>query len=89
MSLFMWQDDIIDIARLIDGYLEGAFTSAGPPMGTRHLISPESAGKDVTVLLVLYIDVTPISPLLGIAESAFTISMPPRFLNLHQSAVPQ
>ena len=37
MSLFMWQDDIIGVARLIDGYLKGVFTSAGPPMGTRHL----------------------------------------------------
>ena len=44
--------DIIGVARFFDAYLERVYTSAGPPWGTRHLISPELAGKDVVILLV-------------------------------------
>ena len=32
MSLFMWQDDIIGVARSIDICLERVYTLAGPPM---------------------------------------------------------
>ena len=53
MLLFMWQDDIIGVARFIDACLERMSTSAGPLVGTRHLISPELAGKDVMILLLL------------------------------------
>ena len=45
VMLFMWQDDIIGVARCIDACLKRVYTSAGLPWGTRHLISPESAGK--------------------------------------------
>ena len=31
MILFMWQDDIIGVARFIDVCLETVYTSAGPP----------------------------------------------------------
>ena len=50
--LCMWQDDIIGVARFIDACLEGVYTSAGPPWGTRHVISPELAGDDVMMLLL-------------------------------------
>ena len=30
--LFMWQDDIIGVARFIDACLERVHTSAGPPV---------------------------------------------------------
>ena len=53
MILFMWQDDIIGVARFIDACLERVYTSATLPWGTRHLISPELAGKDVMILLLL------------------------------------
>ena len=55
MILFMWQDDIIGVARFIDACLERVYTSAGRalPWGTRHLISPELAEKDVLILLLL------------------------------------
>ena len=33
MLLFMWQDDIIGVARFIDACLERMYTSAGPPVG--------------------------------------------------------
>ena len=33
MILFMWQDDIIGVARFIDACSERMSTSAGPPMG--------------------------------------------------------
>jgi hypothetical protein len=33
MSLLMWQDDIIGIARFIDVCLERVYISAGPPVG--------------------------------------------------------
>ena len=46
MILFMWQDDIIGVARFMDACLERVYTSAGPYVRTRHLISPELA-KDV------------------------------------------
>ena len=51
MILFMWQDDIIGVARSIDACFERVYTAAGPPVGTRHLISPELAGKDVISFL--------------------------------------
>ena len=54
MILFMWQDDIIGVARFIDACLERVYTSAGPPVGTRHLISPELAGKDVRFFFFLH-----------------------------------
>ena len=49
----MWQDDIIGVARFIDACLERVCTSPGPPVETRHLISPELARKDVMILLRL------------------------------------
>ena len=33
MILFMWQDDIIGVARFTDACLERVSTLAGPPMG--------------------------------------------------------
>ena len=53
MILFMWQNDIIGVAHLIDACLGRVYTSAGPPVGARHLISPELAEIDVTKLLLL------------------------------------
>ena len=32
MILFMWQDDIIGVARFIDACLERVYPSTGPPM---------------------------------------------------------
>ena len=32
MILFMWQDDIIGVARFIDACLERVYTSTGPPV---------------------------------------------------------
>ena len=55
MLLFMWQDGIIGVARFIDACLEeGVHISL--PWGTRHLISPELAGKDVKILLLFLED---------------------------------
>ena len=45
--------DTVGVARVIEACLERVYTSAGPPMGTMHLISPELAGNDVMVLLLL------------------------------------
>ncbi len=49
MLLFMWQDDIIGVARFIDACLVRVCTLAGSPWGTRHLISPKLAEKDVMI----------------------------------------
>ena len=57
MILFMWQDDIIGVARFIDACLERVNTSAGPPVGARHLISPELAGNDVMILFLLQCEI--------------------------------
>ena len=54
MILFLWQDDIIGVAQFIDACLERIYTLAGPPVGDRHLISPEFAGKHVMILLLLH-----------------------------------
>ena len=51
--LFMWQDDIIGVARFIDVCLERVYTQLALPREARHLISPELAGNDVMVLLLL------------------------------------
>ena len=32
MILFMWQDDIVGVARFIDACLERVYTSPGPPV---------------------------------------------------------
>ncbi len=40
MIFFTWQDDIIGVSRSLDVSPERVCTSAGSPMGTRHLISP-------------------------------------------------
>ena len=40
MILFMWQDDIIGVARFIDACLERVYTSAGPPMGDQASDQP-------------------------------------------------
>ena len=40
MILFMWQDDIIGAARVIDACLERVYTSAGPPVGDRASYQP-------------------------------------------------
>ena len=56
MILFMWQDDIIGVARFIDACLERSLEcphQLALPWGTRHLISPELAGKGVMILLLL------------------------------------
>ena len=53
----MWQDDIISVApRFIEACLERVYTSAGPPMGTRHLISPELAGNVIVTLQLLLLE---------------------------------
>ena len=54
MIFFMWQDDIVGFARFIDACLEQRTHQLALPWGTRHLISPELAGEDVTILLLLY-----------------------------------
>ena len=46
----IWQGDSIGVARFIDACLERVLALS---WGTRHLISPELAGKDVTILLLL------------------------------------
>ena len=50
MGLFMWQDDIDDVAGFIAACLGRVYISAGPPIGTRHLINPDIAGKVVMIL---------------------------------------
>ena len=40
MILFMWQDDIIGLARFIDACLERVCTSAGPPAGDQTSDQP-------------------------------------------------
>ena len=40
MLLFMWQDDIIGVARFIDACLERVSTSAGPPVGDQASDQP-------------------------------------------------
>ena len=41
MILFMWQDDIIGVARFIDAYLKRVYTSpAGPPVGDQASDQP-------------------------------------------------
>ena len=40
MILFMWQDDIIGVARFIDACLERVSTSAGPPVGDQASDQP-------------------------------------------------
>ena len=52
MTLFMWQEDIIGVARFIDACLECTHQLA-LPWGTRHLISRELAGTDVYVFFLL------------------------------------
>ena len=49
MRLFMWQTDLVAVAKFLDECLELVYT-AGPLMRARHLISPEVAGTDVTPL---------------------------------------
>ena len=53
MILFMRQDNIIGVARCIDACFKRVYTSAGPPVGDWHVISPELAGKDVLILLFI------------------------------------
>ena len=53
--LFMWQDDIIGVARFTDACLERVYTCAhqlAPNGRARHLVSPELAGKAVMILLL-------------------------------------
>ena len=38
--LFIWQDDIIGVARFIDACLERVSTSAGPPVGDQASDEP-------------------------------------------------
>ena len=40
MSRFMWQDDIIGVARFIDARLERVYTSTGPPVGDQASDQP-------------------------------------------------
>jgi hypothetical protein len=40
MILFMWPDDIIGVARIIDACLERVYTSAGPPVGDQASEQP-------------------------------------------------
>ena len=40
MILFMWQDDIIGVARFIDACLERVYTSAGPLVGDQASEQP-------------------------------------------------
>ena len=40
MTLFMWQDDIIGVARFIEACLERVSTSAGPPVGDQASDQP-------------------------------------------------
>jgi hypothetical protein len=56
MILFMWQVDIIGVARFIGACLDSKAQSTHQlalPWGPRHLMSPELAGKDVMILLLL------------------------------------
>ena len=39
-AIFMWQDDIINVARFIDACLERGYASAGPPMGDQASDQP-------------------------------------------------
>ena len=54
MILIMWQDDIIGVAPYIDAGLKDCTHQLALPWGTRHLISPESAGKNVLFLRLRY-----------------------------------
>ena len=40
MILFMWQDDIIGVARFVDACLERVSASAGPPVGDQASDQP-------------------------------------------------
>ena len=40
MIIFMWQDDIIGVALLIDACSERVYTSAGPPVGDQASDQP-------------------------------------------------
>ena len=51
MIAFIWLDDI-GVAQFMDACSERVYTSTGPRMGTRHLISPELAGNNVTTFLL-------------------------------------
>ena len=40
MTLFMWQDDVIGVARVIDHAQKECYTSAGPPVGDQASDQP-------------------------------------------------
>ena len=50
---FVWQDDIIGVAQLLTHAYEECTHQLALPWGTRHLISPKLAGKDVMILFLL------------------------------------
>ena len=52
MVLYMWQDDNIGVAHFIDACLEKCMHQLALPWGTRHLIGPELAGKELKILLL-------------------------------------
>ena len=45
MILFLWQDDIIGVARFLDACLERVYTSAGPPVGDQASDQPNVGWK--------------------------------------------
>ena len=54
--LFMWQDDILLVLLIILTHAEKeCIRQLALLWGTRHFISPELAGKDVMVLLLLFL----------------------------------
>jgi hypothetical protein len=61
MKLFMWQDDIIGVARFIDACLEKCTHQLALPWGTRDLISPRLAGEDAMILLLQVYEVHSVS----------------------------
>ena len=55
MIPLMWHEEVVGVAQFIDACLERVYTSAGPRMGTRHVISPGLARTGVMILLPIFL----------------------------------
>ena len=53
MMLFVWPYTIVGVARLLMRAYKECTHPLALPWGTRHLISPKLAGKDVVILFLL------------------------------------
>ena len=71
MILFMWQDDIIDVAQFIDAGLQKVHTLAGSPVGDQASDQPRVGSKDVMIHLLL---LTPIGCMQACSPASCTAS---------------